>query len=117
MPTPAVVFEEAADKEKAEEKEKRQKADEKKNASAIIDLLKHTFTALEEAKEECMATPLGDAFVASSCDLLLAKARQMIDQAARTLTTGESLPHTVKDARALNAEIVFKTRTYYIVGS
>ena len=114
MPTPVVVFEEAADKEKAEEKEKRQKADEKKNASAIIDLLKHTFTALEE---ECMATPLGDAFVASSCDLLLAKARQMIDQAARTLTTGESLLHTVKDARALNAEIVFKTRTYYIVGS
>lgn len=102
--------------EKVEENDKRQKADAKKNASAIIDLLKNNFTALEEAKDECMATPHGDAFVASSCDLLLVKARQMIDQAVCALTTGQSLPHTVSSARALNAEIVFKTRTYYIVG-
>ena len=116
VPPPSVVFEEAAAIEKAAENEKKKKSDAKKNANAIIDLLKPTFTALEEAKEECMAFSKGDEFVASSCDLLLVKAKQMIDQAVGAVTNGQSLPHTVSAARALNAEMLFKARTYYIVG-
>ena len=115
MPTPVVVFEEAADKEKAEEKEKGRRRTKRKMQVQSLTCSSIHSQPWRKPRKNAWQRRLGTH--SWHHDLLLAKVRQMIDQAARTLTTGESLRHTVKDARALNAEIVFKTRTYYIVGS
>ena len=93
--------------QQAKKLENQQKA-AKKIANATIDLLKTPLVAFEH--EFKTSKKAAEPYMNQTCQLLLDKARGMLSAAVVTLTSG-AIDFELRDARAVQTDIIAKTRT------
>ena len=111
-----MLFKEAKDEHvKAQKAEKevaaqhKQRDAQKKRASGAIDMLKDVIISFEGAVRACEGALA--AYMHQTCELLLAKAKEMMSQANAQLVSSTALPFTTNEVKAVASEMIAKTRT------
>ena len=104
-----VSLQEAKAQEHAKKAAKEAEAEllaRKKVAQSVVDLLSHGLIEFQTNVGK-----LDNGFLNDTCAVIVKNATTMIEEAQKAVFTGAAIQFTFKEARALNLEMISKSRT------